>query len=229
MPEPAIVLIEDDPKIRRFLRTAFANNGYRFFEAATGNDGLVEAATRQPDVVIVDLGLPDLDGVEVIRRLREWTSVPVIVLSARGQETDKVAALDAGADDYVSKPFGPRELLARVRVAVRHAARTPTGEDAIFSVGDLRVDLARRQVLVGDREVHLTPIEYKLLTTLVRHAGKVLTHGQLLKEVWGPSHEGEAHYLRIYIMQLRRKLEANPTRPRYLRTEPGVGYRLAAE
>lgn len=229
MPEPVIVLIEDDAKIRRFLRTAFVNNGYRLFEASTGTDGLVEAATRQPDVVIVDLGLPDLDGVEVIRRLREWTSVPVIVLSARGQESDKVAALDAGADDYVSKPFGPGELLARVRVAVRHAARTATGEDATFTVGDLRVDLARRLVFVGGKEVHLTPIEYKLLTALVRHAGKVLTHAQLLKEVWGPSHESEAHYLRIYIMQLRRKLEANPTRPRYLRTEPGVGYRLVAE
>jgi two-component system, OmpR family, KDP operon response regulator KdpE len=229
MPEPVIVLIEDDAKIRRFLRTAFVNNGYRLFEASTGTDGLVEAATRQPDVVIVDLGLPDLDGVEVIRRLREWTSVPVIVLSARGQESDKVAALDAGADDYVSKPFGPGELLARVRVAVRHAARTASGEDATFAVGDLRVDLARRLVFVGGKEVHLTPIEYKLLTTLVRHAGKVLTHAQLLKEVWGPSHESEAHYLRIYVMQLRRKLEANPTRPRYLRTEPGVGYRLVAE
>jgi len=229
MPEPVIVLIEDDAKIRRFLRTAFVNNGYRLFEASTGTDGLVEAATRQPDVVIVDLGLPDLDGVEVIRQLREWTSVPVIVLSARGQESDKVAALDAGADDYVSKPFGPGELLARVRVAVRHAARTASGEDATFTVGDLRVDLARRLVFVGGKEVHLTPIEYKLLTALVRHAGKVLTHAQLLKEVWGPSHESEAHYLRIYIMQLRRKLEANPTRPRYLRTEPGVGYRLVAE
>lgn len=229
MPEPVIVLIEDDAKIRRFLRTAFVNNGYRLFEASTGTDGLVEAATRQPDVVIVDLGLPDLDGVEVIRRLREWTSVPVIVLSARGQESDKVAALDAGADDYVSKPFGPGELLARVRVAVRHAARTATGVDATFTVGDLRVDLARRQVFVDGKEVHLTPIEYKLLTALVRHAGKVLTHAQLLKEVWGPSHGSEAPYLRIYIMQLRRKLEANPTRPRYLRTEPGVGYRLVAE
>ncbi len=229
MPDPVIVLIEDDPRIRRFLRTAFQNNGYRLFEAATGRDGLVEVATRQPDVVIVDLGLPDQDGLDVIRRLREWTAVPVIVLSARGQESDKVAALDAGADDYVSKPFGPRELLARVRVALRHGARTADGGETTFTVGDLRVDLARRQVFVGGREVHVTPIEYKLLTTLVRGAGKVLTHGQLLKEVWGPSHEGEAHYLRIYIMQLRRKLEADPTRPRYLRTEPGVGYRLAAE
>jgi two-component system KDP operon response regulator KdpE len=229
MPDPVIVLIEDDPKIRRFLRTALVNNGYRLSEAATGSDGLIEVATRQPDVVILDLGLPDMDGVEVIRKLREWTSVPIIVLSARGQESDKVAALDAGADDYVSKPFGPGELLARLRVALRHAAGTSTGEDATFTVGDLRMDLARRQVFVGDKDVHLTPIEYKLLATLVRHAGKVLTHRQLLKEVWGPSRETEAHYLRIYIMQLRRKLETDPTRPRYLRTEPGVGYRLAAE
>ncbi|MBI3629359.1 MAG: response regulator [Candidatus Rokubacteria bacterium] len=229
MPEPAIVLIEDEPKIRRFLRVTLTRQGYRLFEAATGGDGLVEAATRQPDLVIVDLGLPDMDGCEVIRRLREWTDVPVIVLSARGQETDKVVALETGADDYVSKPFGPRELVARIRVALRHAARTASGEAATVAVGDLRVDLARRQVLVAGKEVHLTPIEYKLLTVLVRHAGKVLTHGQLLKEVWGPSHDGDAHYLRIYMLQLRRKLEADPARPRYLRTEPGVGYRLASE
>ena len=230
MPEPIIVLIEDEPQIRRFLRVTLAGQEYRLFEAVTGADGLVEAATRQPDVVIVDLGLPDMDGIEVIRRLREWTAVPIIVLSARGQEGDKVAALDAGADDYVSKPFGVGELLARIRVALRHAAGAPRGgDDAVFAVGDLRVDLARRHVFVGGKEVHLTPIEYKLLTTLVRHAGKVLTHGQLLKEVWGPSHGEEAHYLRVYMAQLRRKLEADPTRPRYLLTEPGVGYRLAAE
>lgn len=229
MPEPVIVLIEDDPKIRRFLRTAFVHHGYRLFEAATAGEGLVEAATRQPDVVIVDLGLPDLDGLEVIRRVREWTLVPVIVLSARGQESDKVAALDAGADDYVSKPFGPMELLARVRVAMRHAARRAAGDEAAFEVGDLRVDLARRQVFVAGREVRLTPTEYKLLSTLVQHPGKVVTHGQLLREVWGPSHQNEAHYLRIYVMQLRRKLETDPARPRYLRTEPGVGYRLMAE
>lgn len=230
MPEPVIVLIEDEPQIRRFLRVTLAGQEYRLFEAVTGADGLVEAATRQPDVVIVDLGLPDMDGIEVIRRLREWTAVPIIVLSARGREGDKVAALDAGADDYVSKPFGVGELLARIRVALRHAAGAPRGgDDAVFAVGDLRVDLARRHVFVGGKEVHLTPIEYKLLTTLVRHAGKVLTHGQLLKEVWGPSHGEEAHYLRVYMAQLRRKLEADPTRPRYLLTEPGVGYRLAGE
>ncbi len=229
MAEPVIVLIEDEPQIRRFLRANLLSQGYRLFEAVTGGDGLIEAATRQPDVVVIDLGLPDMDGIDVIRRLREWTNVPVIVLSARGQERDKVAALDAGADDYVSKPFGAGELLARIRVALRHAASAAGGDDATFAVGDLQVDLARRQVFVAGKEVRLTPIEYKLLTTLVRHAGKVLTHRQLLKEVWGPSHSGDAHYLRVYMVQLRRKLEADPTRPRYLLTEPGVGYRLASE
>jgi two-component system KDP operon response regulator KdpE len=229
MAEPVIVLIEDEPQIRRFLRANFLSQGYRLFEAVTGGDGLVEVGTRQPDVVVIDLGLPDMDGIDVIRRLREWTHVPVIVLSARGQERDKVAALDAGADDYVSKPFGAGELLARIRVALRHAASAAGSDGATFAVGDLQVDLARRQVFVAGTEVHLTPIEYKLLTTLVRHAGKVLTHRQLLNEVWGPSHSGDAHYLRVYMVQLRRKLEADPTRPRCLLTEPGVGYRLASE
>ena len=229
MAEPVIVLIEDEPQIRRFLRATLVSQGYRLFEAATGADGLVEAATRQADVVIVDLGLPDMDGLEVIRRLREWAIVPIIVLSARGQERDKVTALDAGADDYVSKPFSAGELLARIRVALRHAAGAVREDEARFAVGDLQVDLARRRVFATGKEVHLTPIEYKLLTTLIRHAGKVLTHRQLLKEVWGPSHSEEAHYLRVYMAQLRRKLEANPARPRYLLTEPGVGYRLAAE
>jgi len=229
MGEPVIVLIEDELPIRRFLRATLQAQGYRLFEAPTGADGLVEAASRQPDVVIVDLGLPDMDGLEVIRRLREWTSVPVIVLSARGQERDKVAALDAGADDYVSKPFGPGELLARIRVALRHAAGIGRPEEAAFAVGDLQVDLAHRRVTVAGKEVHLTPIEYRLLTTLVRHAGKVLTHKQLLTEVWGPSHVDQAHYLRVYMGQLRRKIEVDPARPRYLLTEPGVGYRLAAE
>ncbi len=230
MSEPSIVLIEDETPIRRFLRATLVAAGYRLFEAGSGADGLVEAATRQPDVVIVDLGLPDMDGLDVIRRLREWTSVPVIVLSARGKERDKVEALDAGADDYVSKPFGPRELLARIRVALRHAVgAVRVGED-VFALGELQVDLSRRRVTVGaDREVHLTPIEYKLLATLVRHAGKVLTHRQLLAAVWGPSHEDQAHYLRVYMGQLRRKIEADPARPRYLLTEPGVGYRLAEE
>jgi len=229
MAEPVIVLIEDEPQIRRFLRATLVSQGYRLFEAATGADGLVEAATRQADVVIVDLGLPDMDGLEVIRRLREWATVPIIVLSARGQERDKVTALDAGADDYVSKPFSAGELLARIRVALRHAAGAVREDEARFTVGDLQVDLAHRRVFATGKEVHLTPIEYKLLTTLVRHAGKVLTHRQLLKEVWGPSHSEEAHYLRVYMAQLRRKLEANPARPRYLLTEPGVGYRLASE
>jgi two-component system KDP operon response regulator KdpE len=227
-PAPIIVLIEDEPQIRRFLRATLGSQGYRLFEATSGEDGLVEAATRQPDVVIVDLGLPDMDGLQVIRRLREWTRVPIIVLSARGQERDKVAALDAGADDYVSKPFAVGELLARLRVALRHAAVGESGEPT-FTVGNLRVDQLKRQVLVDGKEVHLTPIEYRLLTILVRHAGRVLSQRQLLKEVWGPAHTEQAHYLRVYMAQLRRKLEADPARPRYLLTEPGVGYRLAAE
>jgi two-component system, OmpR family, KDP operon response regulator KdpE len=228
MSEPVVVLIEDEPQIRRFLRTTLGSQGYRLFEAATGADGLVEAASRQPDVVIVDLGLPDIDGLEVIRRLREWSTVPIIVLSARGQEPDKVVALDLGADDYVSKPFGAEELLARVRVALRHKAGVAR-EDAVFTSGDLRVDLGRRHVFVRDQEVKLTPTEYRLLTTLVRYAGRVLTHRQLLKEVWGPNQTEEAHYLRVYMAQLRRKIEADPAQPRYLLTEPGVGYRLAGE
>jgi two-component system KDP operon response regulator KdpE len=230
MPDPVVVLIEDEPQIRRFLRATLTGQGYRLFEATTGADGLVEVGSRQPDVVIVDLGLPDVDGIDVIRRLREWSAVPIIVLSARGQERDKVTALDAGADDYVSKPFGASELLARIRVALRHTAgASHEGDDATFQIGELRMDLLRRQVFVGDREVRLTPIEYKLLATLVRHAGKVVTHAQLLRDVWGPTHTDQAHYVRVYLAHLRHKLEAEPARPRYLLTEPGVGYRLAAE
>src|SRR5213594_237756 len=230
MPDPVVVVIEDEPQIRKFLRATLEGQGYRLFEASTGADGVVEIGSRQPDVVIVDLGLPDMDGLEVIRRVREWTAVPVIVLSARGQERDKVTALDAGADDYMSKPFGAGELLARIRVALRHTAgASHEADDAVFKVGELRVDLLHRQVVVGDKEIHLTPIEYKLLTTLVRHAGKVVTHQQLLREVWGPSHTEQAHYARVYMAHLRHKLEAEPARPRYLLTESGVGYRLAAE
>ncbi len=230
IPGPSVVLIEDEPQIRRFLRAALTGHGYRLFEAGSGEDGLIEAATRQPDLVILDLGLPDLDGLGVLARLREWTSVPVIVLSARGQERDKIAALDGGADDYVSKPFSVGELLARMRAALRRRDQVGEGAAATtFVVGDLSVDLARRHVLVGDKEIHLTPIEYKLLTTLIRHAGKVLTHRQLLKEVWGPAHTEDSQNLRFYVAQLRRKLETVPARPRYLLTEPGVGYRLAAE
>jgi two-component system KDP operon response regulator KdpE len=227
---PVVLVIEDEPSIRRFLRPTLASQGYRIVEAETGEDGLLQAATRQPDLVILDLGLPDLDGLEVIRRLREWTAVPIIVLSARGAESDKVAALDAGADDYVAKPFAVGELLARARVALRHTA-SAGGErgEFTFTSGDLRVDLLRRRVFVGATEVRLTPIEYRLLAVLVRHAGKMLTHRQLLQEVWGPAHTEQTHYLRVYMANLRRKLEADPARPRMLRTEPGVGYRLLSE
>lgn len=230
MPDPIVVLIEDEPQIRRFLRATLTGQGYRLFEAATGADGIVEVGSRQPDVIIIDLGLPDMDGVDVIRRLREWTAVPIIVLSARGQERDKVTALDAGADDYVSKPFGASELLARIRVALRHAAgASHEADEAAFGVGELQVDRLRRHVSLGGTEVRLTPTEYKLLTTLVRYAGKVVTHQQLLREVWGPAHTDQGHYVRIYMAHLRHKLEAEPARPRYLLTEPGVGYRLAAD
>jgi two-component system KDP operon response regulator KdpE len=229
-PEPVVIVVEDEPQIRRFIRATLASQHYRVYEATTGADGLVEAGTRQPDVVIVDLGLPDFDGLTFITRLREWSQVPIIVVSARGQEADKVVALDAGADDYLSKPFGAGELLARIRVALRHAAQVPgEGAAAVFREGGLEVDLLRRIVRVDGKEVHLTPIEYRLLTALVKHAGKVLTSQHLLKEVWGAPYEGRGHYLHVYMGQLRRKIEANPTRPRYLLTEAGVGYRLAVE
>jgi two-component system KDP operon response regulator KdpE len=225
---PLILLIEDEPQIRRFLRTSLGQHRYRLIEAETGRQGLAQAATQPPDLVILDLGLPDIDGLEVTRQLRDWSSVPIIVLSARGQENDKVAALDLGADDYLTKPFGVGELLARIRVALRHAAmKNQADQDTTFSVHDLKVDLVARRVRVADREVHLTPIEYRLLTTLIRHAGKVLTHSFLLKEVWGPPHVQETHYLRVFMANLRHKLEADPARPQYLLTEQGVGYRMA--
>jgi two-component system KDP operon response regulator KdpE len=211
---PVAILLEDDPQIRHFLRRALPNHGYRLFEAATGTKGLREAETRMPDIIILDLGLPDLDGLEVIQRLREWTTVPIVVLSARGQERDKVAALDAGADDYLSTPFGIAELLARLRVALRHAARTDAQkEEAPVTVGDLHIDLVHRRVTMSDREIRLTPIEYRLLATLAKHAGKVFTQRHLLTEVWGPPFAEQAHYLRVYMTQLRRKVEADPTRP----------------
>ncbi len=202
----------------------------RLYESSTAKEGLIEAKARNPDLILLDLGLPDLDGSEVIHALRQWTSTPIIVLSARDQEEVKVAALDLGADDYVTKPFGINELLARMRTALRHAAR-PESEAAssVFTVGNIRVDLGRRQVFVSDSEIHLTPIEYKLLTTLIRYAGKVITHRQLLKEVWGPLHVEEGQYLRVYMRQLRQKIEPDPAQPRYLVTELGVGYRLRTE
>jgi len=230
MAEPTVVLIEDELSIRRFLRVALNGQGYRVFEAGTGEDGLIETASRQPDIVIVDLGLPDVDGLQVIARIREWSAVPIIVLSARGHELDKVQALDAGADDYVSKPFGVEELLARMRVALRHRARVSAeSTESALTVGDLHIDLARRRVLLQGAEVHLSPIEYRLLATLVRHAGRVVTQRQLLREVWGPNAEGQAHYLRVYMAHLRRKLEKDAASPQHLLTEPGVGYRLLAE
>ena len=230
MPDPVVVVIEDEPQIRKFLRATLEGQGYRLFEATSGADGVVEVGSRQPDVVIVDLGLPDMDGLDVIRRVREWTDVPVIVLSARGGERDKVTALDAGADDYVSKPFGAGELLARIRVALRHTAgASHEADDAVFQVGGLRVDLLRRQAFVDDKEIHLTPIEYKLLTTLVRFAGKVVTHQQLAREAWGPDRLHDIQHLRVFMSGLRRKIELNLAQPRYLLTERGLGYRIAAE
>ncbi|MBV6468375.1 response regulator [Nitrospirales bacterium NOB] len=228
--EASILLIEDEPEIRRFLRTSLPAHGLRLYESSTAKEGLIEAKARNPDLILLDLGLPDLDGSEVIHALRQWTSTPIIVLSARDQEEVKVAALDLGADDYVTKPFGINELLARMRTALRHAAR-PESEAAssVFTVGNIRVDLGRRQVFVSDSEIHLTPIEYKLLTTLIRYAGKVITHRQLLKEVWGPLHVEEGQYLRVYMRQLRQKIEPDPAQPRYLVTELGVGYRLRTE
>jgi two-component system KDP operon response regulator KdpE len=229
-PAPLILLIEDEPQMRRFLRTALGTHDYRLVEAATAKEGLAQAAARNPDVILLDLGLPDRDGLDVTRELREWTGTPIIVLSARGREQDKVKALDIGADDYLTKPFGVEELLARIRVALRHAALPPgSAPEPIFEAGELRVDLAERRVWRQGEEVHLTPTEYKLLATLVRHAGKVLTHRQLLKEVWGANYLNQSHYVRVYLAQLRQKIEADPARPRLLLTEPGVGYRLRAE
>jgi two-component system, OmpR family, KDP operon response regulator KdpE len=223
-----IVVIEDDPQICRFLRTSLSANGFSIFEANTGEQGLVEIATRKPELVILDLGLPRLDGFAVIHKVREWSNVPIIVLSARSQELDKITALDAGADDYLTKPFSIGELLARIRVSIRHAAQFKLDStETVFCEGDLRVDLARRLVTIGTREVHLTPIEYRLLSALIHHAGKVMTHRQLLLHVWGPSYVEHDHYVRIYMGQLRQKLEADSTQPRYLLTETGVGYRLA--
>ncbi len=225
---PTILVIEDEPQMRRFLKASLESHDYHIVEAVTAREGLTQATGRNPDAILLDLGLPDLDGIELTRRLREWSRTPVIVISARGREQDKIAALDAGADDYLTKPFGLGELLARLRVALRRVAGGDDGEPT-FAVGDLKVDLAARLVYRNGAEVHLTPIEYKLLTTLVRHAGKVVTHRQLLKEAWGPNAVEHAHYVRVYMTQLRHKLEEEPSRPRYLLTESGVGYRLKAE
>jgi two-component system, OmpR family, KDP operon response regulator KdpE len=226
-----VLVIEDDAQIRRFLRASLASQGYRLLEAVTGEEGIRLAASHRPDLIILDLGLPDMDGLRVARGIRKIATTPIVVLSARGQERDKIDALDAGADDYVTKPFGVGELLARMRVALRHAAREGMDpqDEPVFEVADLHVDLVRRNVRLRGEEVHLTPIEYKILAALVRHAGRVLTHRQLLQEVWGPSFGDQTHYLRVYMQQLRKKLEETPAHPHYLRTEPGVGYRLVDE
>jgi two-component system, OmpR family, KDP operon response regulator KdpE len=225
----SLLIIDDEPQVLRFLRSSLAATAYRLIETATGKAGLAEAAAQHPDIILLDLGLPDIDGIEVARRLRAWTETPIIVLSARGQDQDKIAALDAGADDYLTKPFSLPELLARIRVAERHAEQLGDKKDAVFTLDDLRIDRASRVVTVAGNEVRLTPIEYKLLTTLARKAGRVLTYQQLLKEVWGPRYATQKQYLHVYMGHLRNKLEHDPTRPRFLVTEPGVGYRLKLE
>ncbi len=227
---PLILIVEDEAQLRRFLRPTLRSAGYRLIEAETAAEGVMQAETHCPDLILLDLGLPDGDGIEVTRKLRAWTTAPIIVISARGQEVDKVEALDAGADDYLIKPFGVNELLARLRVALRHAARVSAEPgEPVLCFGDIRLDMAKREVRRGDAPVHLTPAEYKLFTALARAAGKVVTYRQLLKDVWGPAYVSQTHYLRVYMAQLRQKLETDPTRPRWLITEAGVGYRLRDE
>jgi len=222
-----VLVIEDEPQMRKFLRASLTSHGYRMHEAGTVREGIQLATAYPPDLVLMDLGLPDGDGIELTKTLREWTSVPIIVISARGREDDKVAALDAGADDYLTKPFGVRELQARIRVALRHSALLASGSSEPEIVIDrLKIDLPRRQVFVDGREVHLTPIEYKLLVLMARNAGKVLTHRTILKEIWGPAQTHQSHYVRVHMAELRKKIEQDPARPRLLVTEPGVGYRL---
>jgi two-component system KDP operon response regulator KdpE len=225
---PVAVLIEDEQQIRRFVRTSLEAEGWSVFEAQTLKAGLVEAGTRKPDLVVLDLGLPDGDGIDLIGDLRSWSSVPIIVLSARSAEQEKIKALDAGADDYLTKPFGVGELLARVRAALRRRSAPGDVRNSTFSFGDVAIDLVARVVRKQGEQVHLTPIEYRLLTVLAANAGRVLTHRQLLRDVWGPSHVESSHYLRVYMGHLRAKLEDDPTRPRYLLTETAVGYRLDA-
>jgi len=223
---PRVLVVDNEAPIRRFLHTILTAHGYVVFGCPNGQDVLANVNAHRPDVIILDLGLPDIDGVEVTRLLRQWTQVPIVILSVRGAEDDKILALDAGADDYLTKPFGSGELLARLRVALR---RAPAAAEPIFSVGDLTIDLVRRVVTVAQREIQLTPTEYDLLRALVAHAGKVLTHHQLLRQVWGLGYEQETHMLRVNMSNLRRKVEPDPARPRYIITEPGVGYRLRTE
>lgn len=224
-PEGArILIVDDEHEIRTLLRVALSAHGFAVDEATGGQEALNRASIFHPDLVILDLGLPDMDGLEVMKRLREWSRVPILILSVRERETDKISALDAGADDYLTKPFGMGELLARIRVAMRHAAKTE--ESPVLSFDDITIDLARRLVFAKDREVKLTPTEYEILKFFALHAGRVVTHGQLLRAVWGPNYQGQTQYLRVYVGQLRRKIETNPTEPRHIVTEPGVGYRF---
>jgi len=220
-----ILVVDDERQIRKVLKTALGAHGYSMMEAETGQEALLSTAENRPDIILLDLGLPDLDGIEVTRRLREWTQVPIIVLSVREKESDKIKALDAGADDYLTKPFGIGELLARIRVSLRHNVQAD-GSDPIFQLADLTVDFSRRHVTMAGQEVSLTPTEYDILRELIQHQGKVLTHRHLLRKVWGDAYEYQAHLLRVNVSNLRRKIEPDPTRPEYILTESGVGYRL---
>lgn len=224
---PLVLVVEDESQMRKFIRASLASHGYRILEAERASEVIMLITSHNPDLVLLDLGLPDGDGIDLTRQVREWSRVPIIVISARGREDDKVAALDAGADDYLTKPFAVNELLARMRVAQRHAnAPAINAEAQVFEFGELHIDAARREVTLSGEAVHLTPIEYKLLTLFARHAGKVLTHRQILKEVWGPSYATQTHYVRVQMAELRKKIEVDPSRPKLLVTEPGVGYRL---
>ncbi len=228
-PKPLVLLVEDEIEMRRFMRASLTTHDYRLVEAENAQLGLQLASSHNPDVILLDLGLPDLDGLLVTKRLREWNKAPIIVISARGQEDDKIAALDAGADDYLTKPFGTGELLARIRVALRHGQASPKESEKKIVIGNLTIDFEKRLVFRDDAEVHLSPTEYKLFSLLIKNAGKVLTHRMILRDVWGPSHANETQYLRVYMGQLRHKLEEDAARPRYLLTESGVGYRLKSE
>ncbi|MBL0198370.1 MAG: response regulator [Myxococcales bacterium] len=222
-----ILVVEDEPQMRKFIRASLSSHGYRVLEAERAAEAIMRVTSHNPELVLLDLGLPDGDGIALTRQLREWTRVPIIVLSARGREDDKVSALDAGADDYLTKPFGVNELLARMRVALRHALNRDVAAPApALEFGDLKIDLVRRQVSRGGEELHLTPIEYKLLVLLAQNAGKVLTHRHILNEVWGAAYAAHTHYVRVHMAELRKKVEADPSRPKLLVTEPGVGYRL---
>jgi len=225
---PTVLVVEDEPEIRRVLRTSLAAEGYRVAESASGRRGAIDAGSHKPDLAIIDLGLPDMEGVYLIRRIREWSPMPIVVLSARAHEQSKIEALDAGADDYVTKPFTMGELLARLRVAMRRAVR-PAAATSVLTLGDVTIDLERRRATRGGSEVHLTPIELRLVACLAKHLGLPVTHRQLLTEVWGPTHADDTHYLRVYMKQLRDKLEADPVRPRHFLTESGLGYRLVVE